>query len=105
MSASLVVAGASAATADTPEPRPGSWEAKPDVDLLQAFLVLGGIPLLVFVVITLLYVAPALAKGEDLRPSALEPEAQWLGGPRKAPGELAAPDSADSKAGGAGGSW
>lgn len=105
LSALLVVAGASAASADTPEPRPGSWEPKPDVDVLQAFLVLGGIPLLVFVVITLLYVAPALARGADLSPNALEPENQWLGGPRKAAGELAAPDSEDSKAGGAGGSW
>ncbi|WP_157538411.1 MULTISPECIES: hypothetical protein [unclassified Nocardioides] len=105
VSALLVVAGAGAASADTPEPRPGSWEPKPDVDVLHAFLVLGGIPLLVFVVITLLYVAPALARGADLSPNALEPENQWLGGPRKAAGELAAPDSEDSRAGGAGGSW
>lgn len=102
---SFVVATAVAASADTPEPRPGGWEPEPSIDLLHAFLVLGGIPLLVFVVITLLYVAPALARGEDLRPSALEPENQWLGGPRKAAGELAAPDTEDSKAGGAGGSW
>lgn len=101
----LVVGMAGAASADTPEPRPGSWEPKPDVDVLQAFLVLGGVPLLILVVITLLFVAPALAKGADLSPNALEPENQWLGGPRKAADELAAPDSEDSKAGGAGGSW
>ena len=100
----LVLAGAGSASADTPEPRPGSWEPKPDVDVLQAFLVLGGIPVLTFLVITLLYVAPALARGEDLSPDALEPENQWLGGPRKAAGELAGPDTEDSKAGGAGGS-
>lgn len=101
----LVLAGAGSASADTPEPRPGSWEPKPDVDVLQAFLVLGGIPVLTFLVITLLFVAPALARGEDLSPDALEPENQWLGGPRKAAGELAGPDTVDSKAGGAGGSW
>jgi len=105
VSALLVVAGAGSASADTPEPRPGSWEPKPEIDTLEAWLYLGGIPLLVFVVITLLYVAPALARGEDLSLDALEPENQWLGGPRKAAGELAAPDSEDSKAGGAGGSW
>ena len=105
VSALLVLTSAGAASADTPEPRPGSWEPKPEVDTLEAFLLLGGIPVLVFVVITLLYVGPALARGEDLRPSAREPENQWLGGPRKAAGELAAPDSEDSKAGGAGGSW
>ena len=104
-SALLVLASAGSASADTPEPRPGSWEPKPDVDVLHAFLILGGIPLLVLVVITLLFVAPALARGEDLSPNALEPENQWLGGPRKAAGELAAPDSEDSKAGGAGGTW
>ncbi|AIY16801.1 hypothetical protein ACIRN4_07345 [Pimelobacter simplex] len=105
VSALLVVGGAGAASADTPVPQPGSWEPKPDIDVLHAFLVLGGIPLLVFVVITLLYVAPALARGENLGVNALEPESQWLGGPRKAAGELAEPDSEDSKAGGAGGTW
>lgn len=109
VSALLVVAGAGSASADTPEPRVGngaaSWQAKPDIDVLHAWLYLGGVPLLVFVVITLLFVAPALARGEDLSLDALEPENQWLGGPRKAAGELAAPDSDDSKAGGAGGSW
>ncbi|WGX95297.1 hypothetical protein [Nocardioides sp. L-11A] len=109
VSALLVVAGAGSAVADTPEPRPGngaaSWEPKPDIDVLNAWLYLGGVPLLVFIVITLLYVAPALARGENLGITALEPESQWLGGPRKAAGELAAPDSEDSKAGGAGGSW
>lgn len=101
----LLIVTAGPASADTPEPRPGSWESKPDVDDLQALLLLGGVPLLVFVVITLLFVAPALARGEDLSPDALEPENQWLGGPRKSGRELAAPDAPDSKAGGAGGSW
>lgn len=101
----LVLAGAGSASADTPEPRPGEWELKPEIDKVEAFLVLGGIPLLAFLVITLLFVAPALARGEDLSPDALEPENQWLGGPRKAAGELAGPDTEDSKAGGAGGSW
>jgi len=105
MSALLVLATAGPASADTPEPRPGDWEPKPEVDVLEALLILGGIPLLVFVVITLLYVAPALARGEDLSPDAREPENQWLGGPRKSAGQLAAPDAEDSKAGGAGGNW
>ncbi|WP_435768858.1 hypothetical protein [Nocardioides sp. SYSU DS0651] len=101
----LVLATAGPAAADTPEPRPGEWEPKPDIDALEALLLLGGVPLLVFVVVTLLYVAPALARGEDLSPDAREPENQWLGGPRKSAGELAAPDSETSQAGGAGGRW
>lgn len=104
-SALLVVVSATAASADTPEPRPGSWEPKPDVDVLHAFLVLGGIPLVVFLLITVMFVGPALARGEDLSIDAREQDTQWLGGPRKAAGELAAPDSADSRAGGAGGNW
>lgn len=105
VTALLLLGTAGSASADTPEPRPGGWEPKPDVDVLEAFLILGGIPLLIAVVVTLLYVAPALAKGEDLSINALEPENQWLGGPRKEANELAAPDSEDSKAGGAGGTW
>lgn len=105
VSALLAIATAGPASADTPEPRPGNWELKPDVDALEALLFLGGVPLLVFIVVTLLYVAPALSRGEDLSPGALQPENQWLGGPRKSAGELAAPDAEGSKAGGAGGSW
>lgn len=101
----LLLVTAGPASADTPEPRPGSWESKPDINDLHALLLLGGVPLLVFLVITLLFVAPALARGEDLSPDALHPENQWLGGPRKTAGELAAPDAPGSKAGGAGGSW
>lgn len=101
----LVVASAGAASADTPEPRPGSWQPKPDVDFLHALLVLGGVPLLVFIVITLLYVGPALVRGEDLSIAGAERENLWLGGPRKSGAELADPDSESSRAGGAGGSW
>ena len=104
-SALLVLVTAGSASADTPEPRPGNWEPKPDIDVLEALLLLGGVPLLVLIVVTALFVGPALARGEDLSPNALELENQWLGGPRKSAGELAAPDAEGSKAGGAGGSW
>ena len=105
VSALLVLASAASASADTPEPRPGDWPVKPDIDILHAFLLLGGVPLLVFVVITIMYVGPALVRGEDLSIDAKQQEAQWLGGPRKEAKQLAAPDAEDSKAGGAGGSW
>lgn len=101
----LMVVGAGAASADTPLPRPDGWEPKPDIDLLHAFALLGGVPLLVFILITLLYVGPALARGESLSVKGGEAQDQWLGGPGKGPEELAAPDAADSSAGGAGGSW
>lgn len=96
---------AGAAVADTPEPRPGGWEPKPEIDVLEAWLLLGGVPLLVLVVITAMFVGPALARGESLHPTKREPASQWIGGPRKSAGELAEPDGEGSAAGGAGGSW
>lgn len=95
------VAAAGPAAADTPE----YWPEVEPVSLWHAFLVLGGVPLLVFVVIGLLVYAPSLARGEGFSTVAQEPESQWLGGPRKSAGELAGPDGEDSRAGGAGGSW
>lgn len=99
----LLVAGP--ASADTPEPRPGSWEPKPDIDQVHMWLYLGGVPLLVFLVISALVLGPALARGESIGASSGEPDSHWIGGPRKAAGELADPDTEDSAAGGAGGTW
>ncbi len=89
------------ASADTPE----GWPKEEPVDMLDALLLLGGVPLLVIVVVTAVILGPSLARGESLGGGAPEQDSQWLGGPRKSAGELAAPDSEDSKAGGAGGTW
>lgn len=101
--AAVLVAGPAAA--DTPNPQGGDWPAEESVDLLQAILLLGGVPLLVFFVISALVLAPSLARGESLTPGSQNAEGQWLGGPRKAAGELAAPDTEGSQAGGSGGTW
>jgi hypothetical protein len=98
---SAVVVTALPASADTPE----GWPEEEAIDLVEVLLVFGGIPLLIFVVIMALIYGPPLARGESVRPGGPEVESQWLGGPRKSAGELAAPDSEDSKAGGAGGRW
>ncbi len=89
------------ASADTPE----GWPKEEPVDMLEALLLLGGIPLLVIVVVTAVILGPSLARGESLGHSAPDLDSQWLGGPRKSAGELAAPDSEGSNAGGAGGTW
>lgn len=89
------------ASADTPE----GWPEEQSIDLLQMLLYLGGVPVLVFLVIVALAYGPPLARGESVRPGEQTVESQWLGGPRKSAGELAAPDTEDSKAGGAGGTW
>jgi hypothetical protein len=99
----LVVAGAGAASADVPE----FWGGDPvdPVDPWHAVLVLVGIPLLLFVVITLLVVVPGIVKGERFTPGGQATADQWFGGPRSGTRELPAADTDESKAGGASGRW
>jgi hypothetical protein len=97
--ASLVLAAP--ASADVPE----FWEDPKEVDNLQAILLLGGVPLLLFVTIAFLVYAPSVIRGEKVLPGHATMENQWLGGPRKSAGELAGPDTEDSQAGGASGRW
>ncbi|TIC87435.1 hypothetical protein E8D34_09905 [Nocardioides sp. GY 10113] len=99
------VLAAGPASADTPLPSDGGWEPKPDIDHLEVWLLFVGVPLLAFVLISAVFIAPALARGETINPAKRAPEEQWLGGPSKEAGELAAPDGEGSAAGGAGGSW
>lgn len=96
-----VVLAAGPAAADTPE----NWPEADAVSILSAVLLFGGLPLLVFGITALLVYAPSIARGESLAPGTPEARSQWLGGPRRAPEELAAPDGEESAAGGAGGSW
>lgn len=96
-----VALAAGPAAADTPE----NWPESEGVSIFGAVLLLGGVPLLVAAVIALLVYAPAVARGESLSPGPSEPKSQWLGGPRRSPEELAAPDGEESAAGGAGGTW
>ena len=97
--ASVVLAAP--ASADVPE----FWDRPDEIDNLGAILLLAGVPLLLFVVITFLVYAPSIIRGERIAPGQPVTENQWLGGPRKSAGELAAPDNDDSRAGGASGRW
>ncbi len=81
------------------------WSNPDDVDVLQALLLLGGVPLLLFLLIALAVYVPALVRGEDLSPTSGGVESQWLGGPRPGAKELAAGDTEASETGGARGSW
>ena len=102
LAAAFVVAVAGPAGADVPE---GWTDESESVDPLHALLVLGGIPLLIFVVITLLVVIPGVIKGERFTPGGQATEDQWFGGPSKGTAELPAPDNEESNAGGASGRW
>ena len=95
-----VLAVAGPASAEVPE----GWSNPEPVSVLHALLVLGGIPLLLLVVISLLVYLPALMRGERVAPGGTR-ENQWFGGPRQGTSELAAPDTEESKAGGASGRW
>jgi uncharacterized BrkB/YihY/UPF0761 family membrane protein len=97
--ASLVLAAP--ASADVPE----GWGETPAIDKLEAILLLVGLPLLLFVVITFLVYVPSIIRGERIAPGHPGTENQWLGGPRKSADELAAPDTDESQAGGASGRW
>ena len=96
---SVVLAGPAAA--GTPE----TWPESEPVDFISMILLFVGVPLLVFVVVAALVLGPSLARGESITPGGAEQDSQWIGGPRKAAGELAAPDAEGSQAGGAGGRW
>ena len=70
---------------------------------IVVMLLIGAVSIMgIFVVMT---VGPALARGERIAPGAPAVENQWIGGPRKAAGELAGPDGEGSEAGGAGARW
>lgn len=89
------------AQADVPE----GWAPHTQVNALHALLILGGIPLLLFVLIVAAVYVPALIRGERVAPGAPPVEDQWFGGPRQGTAELAGPDTDESKAGGASGRW
>jgi hypothetical protein len=97
----ITVAAAGSASADTP----ATWDDPPETDRLHLLLLLGGVPLLLFVLIGLAIYVPPLVRGERIAPGATSPANAWLGGPSRSAGELAEPDSEDSDAGGASGRW
>ncbi len=100
--ASVVVAVtglAAPASADVPE----GWSNPDDVSTLYALLLLGGAPLVLFVVIVVLTYLPAMVRGEKLTPGAADD--QWFGGPREGAEELESGATTTEETGGARGSW
>lgn len=97
----LTVLTAAPALANVPE----GWSDPDSVSPLSFLLVLAAIPIGLFVLIGLAVYVPAAARGERVAPGAATYEDQWLGGPRKSAGELAGPDTEESRAGGASARW
>ena len=100
-----MITAASALAAVVPLDVPVGWSNPSDVNVVEALLLLGGIPLLLFIAITLAVYAPAMARGERVAPGQPPVENQWLGGPRTGTAELKGPESEDADAGGASGRW
>jgi hypothetical protein len=101
LSAPVLVMTAAPARADVPE----GWAPVSDVDGLHALGVLVGLPVLLFVLISVAVYIPSMIRGERLLPDHSGGEPQWIGGPRQGVAELPAADGDDSRAGGASGSW
>jgi hypothetical protein len=84
---------------------PDGWAEPTVVDPLHFALVLVFAPIGLALLISLLTIAPALARGERLLGTEVATEGEWIGGPRSGTNELPAPDGEDSRAGGASGSF
>ncbi len=77
--AMLVTSATGAAFADAPQ----QWEDNGSVSPLHALLILGVIPVGLFLLIVLLVYLPSMARGESYRPGqAWRGEPEWFGGPR-----------------------
>jgi len=100
----VLVAGAALAgpaSADVPE----GWPEAPGVDTLSMLGLFVGVPVLMAIVIAAFMYVPPAVRGESIKPGSGPVTDQWLGGPRRSAGELAAPDGEQSRAGGASGRW
>jgi len=84
---------------------PVGWSNPSEVNMVEALLLLVGVPLLLFILITVAVYLPSLIRGESIAPGQPPVENQWLGGPRTGTAELKGPESEDVDAGGASGRW
>lgn len=99
--------GLVAAPAYAEPPSSPFWEDGDSGTLLDQLLILGGIPLAVILLITLLTYLPAMTNRQSSESAlAFAERSEWFGGPRQGVG--AAPDTTpqdSAEKGGAGASW
>src|SRR3954447_22388763 len=94
-----VMSSLSALTAVLPMDVPQGWDDPPEVNTLTAVLLLGGLPLLLFIAITVSVYLPSLIRGDRITPGQPPVEDQWLGGPRTGTAELKGREAEDADAG------
>lgn len=105
LGALALLAGSLVIPATAGADQPEFWPDTEHVGVWELLLVLFGFPLLAAVVIFFFVYGASLARGERISGGAATTESEWLGGPRRTEGELAAPDNDESQAGGASGRW
>src|SRR5436189_3310751 len=93
-----VITAVAAFAAVVPMDVPEGWSNPSDVNVVEALLLLGGIPLLLFIAITVAVYTPSVVRGERIAPGQAPVENQWLGGPRTGTAELKGPESEDAGA-------
>jgi len=89
---------------------PEGWSDPPPIPVLEALLILGGLPLVLFLVIGAAVYVPAMVRGERVAPGAAPVHDQWFGGPRGGAREIESgagrgEQARESETGGAGGRW
>jgi hypothetical protein len=77
-----VITSPTALAAAFPLDVPVGWSNPSDVNMVHALLVLVGIPVLLFIGITVAVYLPSLVRGERIAPGQPPVSDQWLGGPR-----------------------
>ena len=103
----MITAASAALATVLPLDVPIGWggDENRDVNMVHAVLLLGGVPLLLFIAITVAVYAPSVVRGERIAPGQAPVENQWIGGPRTGTAELKGRESEDAEAGGASGRW
>lgn len=106
----LALLASSTAFADAPS----TWERTPQISSTFVLLVLGAIPVALFVLITLLVYLPSMRRGEQYQPGLVwRGQSEWFGGPgggletagRTPPPAVGSDAGSEASRGGTGGHW
>ena len=85
---------------------PEGWPTPDDRSLMNDLLFLLGVPVLVFVLLTLLVYLPSMIRRQSSEPAlAFRERPEWFGGPRKGVGSTVASEDEQAGKGGASARW
>jgi hypothetical protein len=85
---------------------PSTWETPDNPSFLHQLLLLGGVPVVVFLVLTLAVYLPTMMRRGSAEPAvAFQERSEWFGGPRKGVAATAESAGDGDKKGGASAGW